>query len=109
MPSSTPDDAGAVFEALGDPLRRRLVERLAEVGSSTPTRLAADLPVTRQAVSKHLDALLAAGLVERTREGRESRFALAPGRLELAGGWIQSVGEAWDERLRRLREHLGEE
>ena len=85
------------------------MRRLAHGGSSTPTRLAADLPVTRQAVSKHLDALLAAGLVERTRKGRESRFELAPQRLDAAQGWIEAVGDAWDERLRRLREHLGEE
>lgn len=108
MGSSSPEDAGPVFEALGDPLRRRLVQRLAEVGSSTPTRLAAELPVTRQAVSKHLDALLAAGLVERTRAGRESRFELAPDRLDAARAWMEAVGSAWDDRLARLRDHLAE-
>jgi DNA-binding transcriptional ArsR family regulator len=103
------DDAGAVFSALADPLRRRLVERLAELGGSTPTRLAAELPVTRQAVSKHLDALLAAGLVHRTRQGRETRFELAPGRFDDARAWLDAVGTAWDERLDRLRRHLQQE
>ena len=102
-------DAGPVFSALADPLRRRLVERLAELGSSTPTRLAAELPVTRQAVSKHLDALLAAGLVHRTRHGRESRFELASGRFDDARAWLDAVGAAWDGRLRRLQRHLEQE
>src|SRR3954462_2701598 len=104
-----PADAGPVFAALADPLRRRLLERLADAGSSTPPRLAADLPVTRQAVSKHLDALLAAGLVRRTRHGRETRFELAPGRFDDARAWLDAVGAAWDARLARLRRHLEQE
>ena len=68
----------AVFSALADPSRRFVVEQLASRGTATPTELAADLPVTRQAVTKHLFALREAGLVEVQRAGRETRYALTP-------------------------------
>ncbi len=63
----------AVFDALSDPTRRGLLAALGERGPSTATELAADLPVTRQAVSKHLGALAAAGLVDSS--GRGARCA----------------------------------
>ena len=68
----------AVFFALGDPSRRGLLRRIAEVGAATATELAAELPVTRQAVSKHLRALAGAGLVRARRSGRETRYELTP-------------------------------
>ncbi|HJV05539.1 MAG TPA: metalloregulator ArsR/SmtB family transcription factor, partial [Actinomycetota bacterium] len=70
--------SGPVFEALGDPTRREVVRRLAEGGPASATRLAADLPVSRQAVAKHLAALEEAGLVTGERSGRERRFRLTP-------------------------------
>lgn len=85
-----------------------MVETLAARGSATPTELAAELPVTRQAVAKHLTALREAGLVEATRVGREMRYALTPDPLDAAAGWIERVGAAWDERLVALARHLGE-
>lgn len=93
----------AVFSALADPSRRFVVQTLATRGTATPTELAADLPVTRQAVSKHLAALQEAGLVEAHRSGRETRYALTPAPLTSASDWIEEVGAAWDARLAALR------
>ncbi len=98
-----PDQVGAVFSALADPSRRFVVETLAARGTATPTELAADLPVTRQAVAKHLVTLREAGLIEARRSGREVRYALTPGPLASAAEWIEHVGSAWDERLDALR------
>lgn len=104
-----PDRLDAVFGALADPHRRFVLETLARRGTATPTELAAELPVTRQAVAKHLAALGEAGLVERRRAGRESRYRLTPAPLGEAVSWIDRVGAEWDERLTALRRHLGEE
>lgn len=99
-------DAGAVFSALADPTRRRLVESLAREGPQTATALAADLPVTRQAVAKHLGQLGAAGLVTADREGREVRYRLSPAPFADAAAWMAAVGADWDDRLARLRRTL---
>jgi DNA-binding transcriptional ArsR family regulator len=91
-----------VFEALGDPGRRALVEAVAARGDATATELAAQLPVTRQAVSKQLVALAEAGLLCATRTGRENRYAVTPGPLGDAVAWMVEVGGAWDDRLAKL-------
>jgi DNA-binding transcriptional ArsR family regulator len=104
--SARSDSAGQVFSALADPQRRVVVELLAARGSATGTELAAELPVTRQAVAKHLGALARAGLVESARAGRETRYRLTPGPLAEALDWMVSVGAEWDERLARLRGYL---
>jgi DNA-binding transcriptional ArsR family regulator len=96
----------SVFSALSDPSRRRLLETLAGCESASLTELAAQLPVTRQAVSKHLVTLGEAGLVESARAGRETRYRLTPKPLEEALAWMEKVGDQWDERLARLRDHL---
>jgi DNA-binding transcriptional ArsR family regulator len=101
-----PDRVGQVFEALADARRRYVVETLAERGSATPTELAAGLPVTRQAVAKHLAALRAAGLVSAAHIGRETRYELTPEPLEEAVGWLERVGAEWDERLAALSRHV---
>ena len=72
---------GAVFSALADPTRRRLLGRLAEQQSATATELAAAEPVSRQAIVKHLQSLDEAGLVSPSRAGREVRYALTPAPL----------------------------
>lgn len=95
-----------VFDALADPNRRRMLDVLAARETATPTELAAELPVTRQAVSKHLQALADAGLVEGERRGRETRYRLTPAPLAEAAGWIARVGGEWDERLAALRRHI---
>ena len=96
----------AVFQALADPHRRFVLETLADRGSATVTELAAELPVTRQAVAKHLGTLRTAELVEPTRAGREIRYRLSPAPLGDALDWMERVGAAWDERLAALRRHL---
>jgi DNA-binding transcriptional ArsR family regulator len=100
------DPTGRVFDALADPNRRFVVEALAERETATATELAAELPVTRQAVAKHLAALNEAGLVESRRQGRETLYELTPGPLAAAMGWMASVGAEWDSRLARLSKHL---
>jgi ArsR family transcriptional regulator, cadmium/lead-responsive transcriptional repressor len=97
-------DPDAVFGALGDPTRRRLVELLAGgAGAATATTLSAALPISRQAVTKHLGILAEARLVSRRRSGREARYELDPEALAEAERWLQDVGAAWDRRLSRLR------
>ena len=91
-----------VFDALGDPTRRHIVESLSQ-GEATATQLAADLPVTRQAVAKHLTALRDAGLVESRRQGRETLYRVNAAPLDDAAAWIVRVGGEWDARLARLR------
>ena len=95
-----------VFAALADPSRRRLLEELAGREASV-TELAQTLPVTRQAVTKHMAALASAGLVESRRVGRERLYRLNPAPLDGAAGWIARVGSEWDDRLGRLRDHVG--
>jgi DNA-binding transcriptional ArsR family regulator len=98
-------DVGAVFSALADPTRREVVRSLAERPGLTASHLAGELPMTRQAVAKHLGALAAAGLVTSERRGRETRYRLQPGALRPASAWIDRVGGDWDSRLERLRRH----
>lgn len=94
--------AGAVFDALADPTRRAVLRNVAERGPLTATELAADLPVTRQAVAKHLAVLRDAGLVEPARDGRELRYSATPAPMVEASGWLERTGAAWDGRLARL-------
>lgn len=91
-----------VFGALGDPTRRHILESLAR-GEASATQLAADLPVTRQAVTKHLTALRQARLVESRRDGRETLYRVNAEPLDAAAAWIVRVGGEWDARLERLR------
>jgi DNA-binding transcriptional ArsR family regulator len=93
----------AVFEALADPTRRDVLDRVVERGSVTATELAEDLPVTRQAIAKHLAVLRAAGLVTSRRSGRETRFTGDPAPLNAATRWLAETGAAWEERLTRLQ------
>jgi DNA-binding transcriptional ArsR family regulator len=91
----------AVFAALADPTRREVIGRLAQEPASA-SRLAGELPITRQAVAKHLAALDRAGLVAARREGRETRYTLDPEPMGEALAWMASVGAQWDDRLTRL-------
>ena len=102
----SPRDPGYVFDALGDPTRRRVVVQLGSLGSATPTQLAQHLLISRQAISKHLDMLAEAGLVAFERHGRETIYRLTPERFTDAVGWIAQVGAEWDSRLAALRRQL---
>ena len=97
--AASPD---AVFDALGDPTRRAVLELVGRTGPATATELAAHLPVTRQAVVKHLDTLRSAGLVASSRTGRDVRYELRSSPLESAAAWMDRVGTTWDRRLARL-------
>ena len=103
----TQDALGALFAALADPTRRGLVQRLVVEGPHTATDLARDLPMTRQAVVHHLQALADAGLVDASRDGREVRYRATPEPLAEAVAWMLDTGVRWDRRLERLREQLG--
>jgi DNA-binding transcriptional ArsR family regulator len=100
------DGVGGVFDALADENRRELVMRLAERETATATELAAELPITRQGIAKHLSALRDAGLVAPERLGRETRYRLTPAPLDGAMSWMASVGARWDERLAALEGYL---
>lgn len=97
---------GAVFAALADPTRRHLVEALAAEPGATATGLAATLPISRQAVAKHLKLLSRAGLVSSRRRGREARFELEAAPLADAAAWIGAIGAEWDSRLGSLQRLL---
>jgi DNA-binding transcriptional ArsR family regulator len=93
----------AVFGALADPTRRHVLDEIGRRGGATATELAADLPVTRQAVAKHLGVLAGAGLVDGRRAGRETRYRVTPAPMGEAIDWMTRVGAEWDERLARLQ------
>jgi DNA-binding transcriptional ArsR family regulator len=95
------DPAGAVFGALAEPMRRRLLQTIAQ-HPATATELANELPISRQAVTKHLSSLSEAGLLQRERSGRDIRYRLTPEPLTEAMSWMADVGGLWDARLSRL-------
>jgi DNA-binding transcriptional ArsR family regulator len=97
------DRAQSVFSALADSTRRDVLQRVSSLGTATATELAEEMPVSRQAVVKHLSALNAAGLVARERSGREVRYRVTPAPMEEAVEWMTAVGARWDDRLARLR------
>jgi DNA-binding transcriptional ArsR family regulator len=100
-------DPGPVFAALADPNRRLLLDLLATRGTATATELAHEVPVSRQAISKHLTLLGGAGLVSRTRTGREARYRVRPEPLLEAAAWMADAGARWDARLAGLERYLG--
>ena len=100
------DEVDELWAAVTDPTRRRLLDALLARGEATATTLAGDLPVTRQAVAKHLATLREAGLVHAERHGRETRYELDSAPLGDAAAWLERVGSEWDERLAALARHV---
>lgn len=97
-------DPGPVFGALADPTRRAMVDALLRDGTTSVPALTAALPITRQAVAKHLATLGEAGLVERLPgPGREVRYRLRGGALQPASAWLREAETAWEDRLGRLK------
>jgi ArsR family transcriptional regulator, cadmium/lead-responsive transcriptional repressor len=92
-----------LWSAIGDPTRRRLLDLMLADGESTATTLSAALPVTRQAVTKHLVVLDRVGLVRSTPAGRERRYQVDEAQLARAVAQLNSVGALWDARLRRIK------
>lgn len=99
------DEVGRLFAALADPTRRQMVETLLRDETATVPSLTAALPITRQAVAKHLSMLDVAGVVERApARGREVPYRLRRGALDPAAAWIRAAETAWDDRLTRLKD-----
>jgi DNA-binding transcriptional ArsR family regulator len=92
-----------LWSAVGDPTRRRVLDLLLDRGEATATMLAGELPVTRQAVAKHLAVLNRAGLVEGRRRGREVRHAVRPQRLDAATRSMAQVAAEWDAPLLAIK------
>jgi predicted transcriptional regulator len=92
-----------LWSAIGDATRRRMLDLLLAAGSGTATSLSEQLPVSRQAVAKHLQVLDEAGLVHGTTAGRERRYHVDPAQLARAAAQLASVGASWDARLQRIK------
>jgi DNA-binding transcriptional ArsR family regulator len=92
-----------LWSAVADPTRRRVLDVLLSQGTASATAVAGELPVTRQAVAKHLAVLDRAGLVEGRREGREVRYAVRPDRLDVAARSMAQVAADWDLRLAAIK------
>jgi DNA-binding transcriptional ArsR family regulator len=92
-----------LWSAIGDPTRRRMLDLLLADGQGTATSLSEHLPVTRQAVAKHLGVLDRAGLVHVTPAGRERRYRVDDAQFARAVAQLAAVGTAWDARLQRIK------
>lgn len=97
------ENVAAILAALADPTRRQLLGVLVDVGRASATYLAARLPVSRQAVVKHLQVLARAGLVERVRAGREVLYTARRDPLDASARWLADLSATWDTRLRSLK------
>ena len=95
-----------VFHAVADPTRRLILNSLREKGPLSVKALSSRLPISRQAVTKHLDILEAAGLVAKAMRGRERIHQLRVEPLRTLEDWLTPYAAAWDERLARLKTHL---
>lgn len=98
-----PDEADRLWAALGDPMRIRLLDLLLELGEATASTLAGALPITRQAVSKHLAILERDGFVKAERRGREVHYAVREKRLDQAGAAMARIAARWDTRLAAIK------
>lgn len=92
-----------LFAALGDSTRLELIARLGNGVPQSIARIGETLPMSRQAVTKHLDVLHQAGLIERRRSGREVHVALRRQAIEDARNWLDQINAQWDATLARLR------
>jgi DNA-binding transcriptional ArsR family regulator len=101
-------DLDSAFAALGDPVRRALVARLAQ-GDGTVGELAEPFDLTPQAISHHVGVLRRCGLVEQRREGTRRPCRLRIDQLSLVGRWIDEQRRTWDDRLEALEQHLADD
>jgi predicted transcriptional regulator len=99
-PTTVDDD---LWSAIGDPTRRRMLDLLLTTGEGTATTLGQQLPVTRQAVAKHLTVLDRVGLVQSRSAGREKLYHVDEAQLARAVAQLTSVTAAWDARLQRIK------
>ena len=98
--------AAPLFDALGDPNRLRIVVRLCDSGPSSTSQVTESVSVTRQAATKHLELLQAAGLVASSRRGRERIWTLQTRPLIDAGDYLTQLSRRWDAAIDRLRAYV---
>lgn len=96
-------DPQPLLAALADPSRRAVFERLNSRGPASASQLATELPISRQAIAKHLSLLGSVGLVDRAEQGRQVVYTARVSPLQDVANWLETVGDAWDERLERLK------
>ena len=94
----------ALWSAIGDPTRRQMLDLLLARSAATATSLSEELPVTRQAVAKHLTVLDRVGLVHAAQAGREKRYEIDEAQFARAVAQLNAVGNTWDARLRRIKQ-----
>lgn len=92
-----------VFAALGDPTRAQMIERLGRNGPASIKAISVDFPLTRQAVTKHLNVLQNAGLLTSHKTGREQIFELQTEPMAEASAWLTTLASEWDHRLAKLK------
>jgi DNA-binding transcriptional ArsR family regulator len=103
LPPADAEVVDGVLVALADPTRRRLLDVLSGLGQATASTLARDMPVSRQAVVKHLGVLDGAGLVASTKVGREVRYTVRPDALDATARWMAALAADWDRRLSKIQ------
>ena len=107
MPKPAPKlEIAGLFAALGEPTRLQLVDALSDGSAQSIAALASGLPISRQALTKHLKVLEAAGVTRSRREGRETVYRIDPGGLLAAEQWISAVSHQWDSLIDRLKTHV---
>ena len=99
-----PSDDDDLWEAMTDPTRRKLLDLLVARGQATATTLTAEMPVSRQAISKHLSVLQRVGLINGHRQGREVHYEVREQRLADATGALSQVADRWDRRLQAIKQ-----
>ena len=99
-------DLAQLFAALGEPTRLNVVDRLRDGSEKSIASIATGLPITRQALTKHLKVLEAAGIANSRRLGRETVYRIDPLGLVTAERWIADVSSQWDSAIDRLKKHV---
>lgn len=97
-------DGANVLAALGDPTRRHVLDLLTDHGPASASTLVAEVEISRQGLTKHLAALVDAGVLTTGRVGREVRYAINPAALDAAAHWLDSRARQWDAQLAGLRQ-----
>jgi DNA-binding transcriptional ArsR family regulator len=107
MPSPAPKpELAQLFAALGEPTRLSVVDRLRDGSEQSIAAIATGLPITRQALTKHLKVLEAAGIANSRRHGRETVYRIDPSGLVAAERWIADVSTQWDRAIDRLKNQV---
>jgi DNA-binding transcriptional ArsR family regulator len=101
--SASPAEPDDILAAVADPTRRQLLATLAAKGPATATELAAGVPISRQAIAKHLAVLRGVGLVTSHKDGRDVRFEVRTRPLAQTAGWLAALASDWDTRLAAIK------